>query len=151
MTFVTWVMRISDSYGTGTSLRNLLKRTVRIYFVFLRTYSQLFRKTRPLFKKTAATVQVATTVRVPTQGEETRYKKVPYLSKASFRRINTGYHPKVRKWLPVLVGQKSLPLLYQFLSGASAPVQADLMIALVAVIRDLLCEFLSKSLSEKPR
>ena len=27
---------------------------------------------------------------VPTQGEETRYKKVPYLSKASFRRINTG-------------------------------------------------------------
>ena len=30
-------------------------------------------------------------------------------------------------------------------------VQADLMIALVAVIRDLLCEFLSKSLSEKPR
>ena len=49
-----------------------------------------------------------TTVRVPTQGEETRYKKVPYLSKASFRRINTGYYPKLRKWLPV--GQKSLPL-----------------------------------------
>ena len=47
-------------------------------------------------------------LRVPTQGEETRYKKVPYLSKASFRRINTGYHPKLRKWLPV--GQKSLPL-----------------------------------------
>ena len=33
----------------------------------------------------------------------------------------------------------------------SVLVQADLMIALVAVIRDLLCEFLSKSLSEKPR
>ena len=30
-------------------------------------------------------------------------------------------------------------------------VQADLMMALVAVIRDLLCEFLSKSLGEKPR
>ena len=49
-----------------------------------------------------------TTLRVPTQGEETRYsyeyKKVPYLSKASFRRINTGYYPKLRKWLPV--GQK---------------------------------------------
>ena len=30
-------------------------------------------------------------------------------------------------------------------------VQADLMMALVAVIRDLLREFLSKSLGEKPR
>ena len=36
-----------------------------------------------------------------------------------------------------------------FIPGAT--LQADLMIALVAVIRDLLCEFLSKSLSEKPR
>ena len=39
------------------------------------------------------------------------YKKVPYLSKASFRRINTGYYSKVRKWLLVLVGEKSLSLL----------------------------------------
>ena len=78
-----------------------------------RTQPSLSRPARPGPIR-AGTVQTypltwyGTVLRVPTQGEETRYKKVPYLSKASFRRINTGYYPKLRKWLPV--GQKSLPL-----------------------------------------
>ena len=47
---------------------------------------------------------------------------------------------------------KVLYLPYYRIEPTTVPtVQADLMMALVAVIRDLLCEFLSKSLGEKLR
>ena len=50
-------------------------------------------------------------------------------------------------WLPVAGGcWRGLPC-----GPPPAGLQADLMMALVAVIRDLLCEFLSKSLGEKLR